>query len=161
MKRKRIRPLDVLLLMAFGLFGSYLAAGQTVNECKVTKSLGGKFKIVSQARPVGSTDELSLNVVIKPKNFTDQFLRDFMRRVDEMFCNEMYVGVAIFDREKDSVGWFYDYVTSERRVDRRRGVYILDRSCGKYSLGYSSAKGRPIDEFEIENSKIIGECRRN
>ncbi|MBX7054654.1 MAG: hypothetical protein K1X36_06840 [Pyrinomonadaceae bacterium] len=161
MKVMRFRRLDLLFLLAFGLFGAQLAAGQTVNKCKVTKSLGGKFKIVSQARPVGSTDELSLNVVIKPENFTDEFLRDFMRRVDETFCNEILVGVAIFDSEKDSAGWFYDYATSNGRIDRRRGVYILDRSCGKNSLGYSSTKGRSIDEFEIENSNIIGECRRH
>lgn len=152
---------NLLLILFLGILCANLSFAQSKDKCKVSNSLKGKFKVVFEARPVGNPDELILDVVIKPKNHNTEFLRDFVIRMDRTYCNVQVLWVSIFESKKDAPGWHYDYVTSGRKIDRRRGTFILDRTCGKENLEYATARGRPIDEVKIDNSKIFGECRRH
>ena len=135
--------------------------GQSADECNTSAPSNGRYKKVFQARKPKFADEVLLDVVIKSRNFSTAYLNYFIKKKKRDFCLEKVVGVSIFENERDAIGWFSDFITSNGKIDRRRGTFVLDRTCGKENLEYSTARGRPIDEVKIDNSKIIGECRRH
>jgi hypothetical protein len=156
-----MKSLKVILILCIVILMAGSILGQSSVECNISTPSGGKYKKVFQARKPKFSDEVLLDVVINPKNFSNDYLTDFIKRIKRDYCLEKVVGVSIFENERDSIGWFSDFITSQGKIDRRRGTFVLDRTCGKENLEYSTARGRPIDEVKIDNSKIFGECRRH
>ena len=142
----------ITALISLVLLTTFVCAAQNekIQKCSVPKGVGGKYKLIFEARPLGEPKTVLVDVVIKPKNFTKQYMTEFAERVKAEYCNEDWVGIAIFDSKKAQLGWHYDFVISGGKVERRRGTYLLERKIGREGIEFSTKPGNPINEVRIE-----------
>jgi hypothetical protein len=120
-----------------------------IKTCSVKGLKGGNYKLLSAAYTATEPKELLLDVSVKPKNFTKEYMAAVARRIRKTHCNERYVSVAIFDSKKAHIGWHYAWMISGGKIDRRRGTYLLDRNAGEEAIEFSSEPGKPPNEVRI------------
>lgn len=138
-----IGTMFVLSLLSF-------AQEQNIKKCKVPKSTGGKYTLSSESRPIGRSDEVIVDVIVKPGHFNTSFMNEFGKRIKATYCHENVILLSIFDSKTDIVGWNYDWVLSQGKDDRRRGTYLFDRKAAKDAVEFSTKKGNPINEVRID-----------
>jgi hypothetical protein len=135
----------IILLTSLSSF----AQEKEVNKCSVPKSNGGKYKIASESRLVGKSGEIILEIVIKPKNFTKEYMTEAAKRIRAEYCNDDVLYVSIFDSEKAIRGWHLDWMESKGKIDRRRGVYLLNKRTEEEIIEFSTQPGNPINEVKL------------
>ena len=154
------RHLVILTGLMVALSVNFPVIAQKIEKCTVKHLPGGKYRVFSEFHVIGKTDELLLDVILKPKDFTKEFMRDFADRVKKTYCNENVISVQIFDDKKAAIGADYDFVVSHGEIDRRRGTYYLNRTNGKDAVEFSRKRGSPVNEVRIDfsasNVKKIG-----
>ena len=133
------------------LFFSGLVFSQSENKvkCKTSKSIGGKYILFSETYLVENPNRVLLEIIIKPKNFNKEYMTKLANRIKLQYCNINTISVEIFDSKKSLLGWHYDFVTTGGKIDRRRGIYFLDKKTGEESLEFSTKSGNPINEITI------------
>lgn len=136
------------LILSFSLVS--IAQETEIQKCAVPKNIDGKYKLAAEVRPLGEPKRLHVYVVVKPKNFTKEFMTELAKRLKSVYCNEDAIYVTIFDSKEKITGWFHDYVLSGRKVDKRRGTYLIDRNESKETIEFSTKSGNPIDEVRID-----------
>lgn len=129
------------------------AQDQKIKKCSVPKEMKGKYKLALEARPLGESKKIILDVVIKPKNFTKEYMTEFVNRIRAEYCNEDIISLAIFDNKKSVQNWYRNFATSGKKIDEKRGTYLLNRKTGEEGIEYSTKAGNPINEVRIELSK--------
>ena len=129
-------------------------AQQKIEKCLLPTGVGGKYKLFVASRPLETNKEILLQVIVKPKNFTKDYMTKFAERVKSEYCNEEIIAVNIFDSKKSLLGWHYDYVVTGGKVDRRRGTYLLDKRKSEEAIEFSAKPGNPINEVRIELSEF-------
>lgn len=144
-------PSLVLLLVFFGSMLVIYPQDSSIKRCSIPKGIGGKYKRSFATRL--ATGKTSIDVVIKPKHFTREYLLEFAKRIRAEYCNEKILHVSIFDNERAITGAGYVWIITAGAVEKRRGTYLLDRNTGEEAIEYGSEPGKPIDEIRIDLSK--------
>ena len=128
------------------------AQQQEIEKCPVSKETSGKYKLFTASRPLETYKQVLLQIIVKPKNFTKEYMTEIAKRIKTEYCKEEIVMLNIFDSKKSLLGWHYDYVVTGGKTDRRRGTYLLNRKTGEEAIEFSTKSGNPINEIRIELS---------
>lgn len=144
----------VIFIFAILCFSEIVFSQETkTTKCVVPKGLGGKYKLLSEAFPIGNSNEVLLEVIIKPKHFNKADLIELTKRIKTEYCNINEISLSMFDSKKVALGWHYDFVTSKGSIDRRRGIYFLNRKTNEEVIEFSTKFGNPISEVKLNLSE--------
>jgi len=121
-------------------------------KCSVPKGIGGKYKLVSESYASSIPREVHLEVVIKPENFTKEYLTKFRKRIKAKYCNPDYIFAVIFDNEEAAVK-HYDSITA--KMDSWRANYIFDRPLGEDNITFSTKPGNSNKEIVIDFNEPV------
>ncbi len=150
----KIRIAKSLLLVMFLLLP---LTAQTNDNDTSNKKCTAKFKILFEIKLNKRPDEVGLDVALEPKYYTEQCINDFTMRIRARYREKGLVSVALFESKKDQIGWFHDYASSRRTIDRRRGNYTIDRRAGIDLIEYSSKKGNSLNEIRVDYASDAGQ----
>jgi len=139
-----------LFLLLFLCFCNLCIAQET--KCKVPKKIGGNYKLVSEDYASSIPREVHLKVVIKPENFTKEYLTEFRKRVKAKYCNPDYIFAEIFDSEEAAVK-HYGSITAE--MNSWRANYIFDKPLGKDIVTFSTKQGNSNQKAVIDFNKSV------
>ena len=145
----------IMALVCFVLFVSIssFAQQQKVEKCFVPRNVRAKYQLVVEARPIGEAKTIILDVVVKPKNFTKEYMTKFANRIKTEYCSDDVITLQIFDNEASVRKWYGDFREGVKTADgERRGMYYLNRKTGEETIEYSTKLGNPINEVRIELS---------
>jgi hypothetical protein len=144
----------ILLFLAIFLFCG--ATGKAQNKIeKVCKSVvsGGKYKWVSISPLLKEPDNVFGYVLVKPKQINRGFMMRLAERLKSEYCDARKFQVIIFDDRKYANGnSMQDYVRSQGKIILMRGFYTFDRSAGLDRIEFSSKRGNPTTETQIDMS---------
>lgn len=154
MKRNGVAFLCLISLLAFCPPGLTMPTEQQPKKCAIPKKLGGKYKLVSIGHSVEGPLTLGLRVVVKPENFSREYMLQFAQRVKLEYCNEQRITVVIFDDylAAKSARIVVDYLVGRDAAPELRGFYSLDRTTGEEGIQFSTVRGKPADEIVIDLS---------
>ena len=122
--------------------------------CRAPKLDSGRYKLLFTTRGVTGDKTLILYILLKSEDINRGYLLTVAERINKTYCNEASVIAAIFD-ERKYAGTFAvtDFAVSRNVYPGYRGQYRLNRQPISETLMYSSKKGNPIDEVEIDLRK--------
>ena len=125
-----------LFLLVFLCFSDLCVAQK--KRCSVPNEIGGKYKLVTETYEASIPREVHLEVVIKPGNFTKEYLSEFRKRIIAKYCNPDYIVAHIFDDEESAA-------RRDQPVDvwlkNRRGLYVFDRPMSTDRIEFSKESG--------------------
>lgn len=137
----------LLLSLIFIYFGNLF--GQNAEPCKVSKNLGGKYKLVfGETSVVKEKKIFFLQIKLKPKNFTREYLLQTAQRIGETYCNENVIRAEILDSSDKRR--FDDLTPAPAFSPATKAVYNLDKTAGKESIQLVS-NDKVVDEIVIKN----------
>lgn len=139
-----------LFLLLFLCFCNLCIAQDT--KCSVPQGTGGKYKLLSEDYASSIPREVVLEVVIKPENFTKEYLTEFRKRIKAKYCDPDYIVVSIYDNEGAAVR-VYDSITAQ--LDSKRASYIFDRPMGTDIIKFSTKPGNSNQEIVIDFNKPV------
>lgn len=157
----------ILLLLYFGLSISgtvsdpRIAHAQkaTVHLCKGTQA--SKYTIEVGPRTIRSPVQLLLQVGVKPKQFNRTDMMLLAKQLNNDFCHEQGLYVAIYDSPRSVKEWHWslDYARTggESKTGPLRGFYYLNRATDEERITFSTERNNPLDEVVI----ILGESKQN
>jgi hypothetical protein len=150
-KRLFLYSFGMLIVVISGLFAS--AHGQKLNKCRVTvkPEHAPKYRIgVSQRSIVDNKPWLLLQISIAPQYFNRRDMTALTALLNKEFCHEERLEVTICDTHKAAKD--YSLIVDWLRGDTNaamRGFYRLARPEGSESIIFSTERGRPLNEVEI------------
>ena len=121
-------------------------------KCSVPKETGGKYKLVVEDYASSIPREVHLEVVIKPENFTEEYLTEFRKRIKAKYCNPDYIFAVIFDNEEAAVKR-YDSITT--KMNSWRGLYVFDKPMDTDRIEFSTKPGNSNKEIVINFNKPV------
>lgn len=113
-----------------------------------------KYRIGSKYRPETAPSMLIVHISIDPKYFNREDMIALARQLNKDFSREKQLTAAICDEYKTakSRGIIYDLLRREPPT-ALRGFYEIDRTTGKEGISFSTERGKPLDEVDIDLSK--------
>jgi len=90
-----------------------------------------------------------LEVVIKPENFTKEYLSEFRKRIIARYCNPDYVFAEIFDNEEAALRRDQPITVW---LKNRRALYVFDRPMSTDRIEFSKEPSNSNKEMVIEFS---------
>lgn len=113
----------------------------------------GKYKIISEGKTISGEKRLLVFIYVKPKDINRQYLLQTPQRIKETYCNDPQLIAVIFDNKKTMYQYaLSDYARTNGKVVRMRGFYSFDRKTGKDLLEFSTKRGDPTTEVQIDLS---------
>lgn len=152
-----INKITLLSIILFSVCFSVVGQKQKIETCSAKNLKGGEYKLISVIYPVNTPHKVVLDIWIKPKNFTKEYMTKLATRLRATYCNEDYISVSIFDNKKDQLGSGHDFIISGGKINRSRGYYWLNKKTGEEGISFSTKPGNPIDEVKI----IFSEPKKN
>ena len=132
-----------------------LAVGPNVaNSQQRNSEKSPEYKIAYRTRTKGEPSLLQVHISIDAKHFNRHDMTALARRLNKHFRRELRVTVVICDRYE-----------AARRPDvihdlsigapptALRGFYEIDRVAGRDGICFSTERGKPLDEIDIDLSK--------
>jgi hypothetical protein len=153
----QIRWSAILFTFVTLAFSVQVTNGQKPVKCPVrreTKSapqyrIGQVKRGETEGQPI-----LLLQVSVKPQHFNRYDMAALAKRLNEEFCNEKRLNVAITDNHKAAKDKSLLYGLMTKQPARSlRGFYDLDRVTGKEGITYSNKPGGPLDEVVFNFDK--------
>lgn len=134
-----------------------LTVGQKTINCQhqIENRGAPKYRIGYQERTKGKPSILVLYISIKPKHFNRDDMIALAKRLNKDFRRELQLNVVICDEYETAKdpGIIYDLLRREPPL-ALRGFYELDRVSGKEGISFSTERGKPMDEVDIDLSKV-------
>ncbi|HMS39561.1 MAG TPA: hypothetical protein PKE69_04990 [Pyrinomonadaceae bacterium] len=122
---------------------------QNKQSCKVTKNLGGKYKLDdSYTSLVEGRGIFFLRIKLKPKNINKGYLLEVAQRIKETYCNENIIYAEIWDSSDKRI--FDDLTPPPIFPPWARAIYSLDRIENKEMIQFISSD-KITDEIRIQN----------
>jgi hypothetical protein len=133
------------------------ASGQKIVKCPVQDKHGHiiKYRIGRIRRAsVNNVPTLLLQISIQPDNFNREDITALAEQLKEKFCHEEHLNVALCDSYKAAKDGLLIFNLLNHETDPAlRGFYDLDRTSSKESIGFSTVRGKPLDEIVIQLSE--------
>lgn len=113
-----------------------------------------KYRIGYRERTKSTPSILVVHISIEPKHFNRTDMSALARRLNEDFSKEPQLNAVICDEFETAKepGIIYDLLRREPPL-ALRGFYELDRASRKEGISFSTARGKPLDEVDIDLSK--------
>ena len=110
-----------------------------------------KYRKGCKDRPEADPQMFVLHISVDPKYFTRDGMTALARRLNKEFPSEQLMTVVICDdyQTAKSCGIVYDLLRREPPPGLR-GFYEIDRRNGKEGISFSTARGKPLNEIDIE-----------
>jgi hypothetical protein len=97
-----------------------------------------------------------LFIVIKPSDINKKSMVQLAKRLKAEFCLYERAQFVIFDNKKYAdVTSMNDYIQSKGKTILMRGYYSFNRITGEDLLEFSTKRGNPTTENQIDLSKIM------
>lgn len=133
-------------------FACQSVSSQTSEKCVVTVK-DGKYEKASIGGTLANPLILGGTVLVKPKNFNREFMTKLARRLKQEYCEADEISVMIVDsKEYMGTSTLMDYARSKQKIINMRGFYNFDRKSGKDMIVFSTVRGNPPDEIQINLS---------
>lgn len=150
MKSKIIRARSYITIVAVSLCVSLTAFSKTVNSQQSESRGAPKYRIGDKYRPESNPSRLIIHISVDPKHFNRDDMIALARKLNKDFPREKQLTAAICDDYKTAKdpGIIYDLLRREP-PPALRGFYDIDRVSGKEGIGFSTTRGKPLDEVSI------------
>lgn len=126
------------------------AQAKKIHKCG-SNVKGGEYKLVNGSYSMEAPKNLLLFITISPKNVNKDFMTQLAKRIKTEFCREDDVQVVIFDDPKPASGTsLSDYISSNGKIILMRGFYSFNKKNGKDVLEFSTRRGNPTTEMQID-----------
>jgi hypothetical protein len=147
------KTLLILTFTMLGLVNSGVAQKGETRKCETTVK-GGKYKVNSSS-PSSGKRGLMLSIVVKPKNFNREYMLQVAQRIKSEYCSEKEIIAVIFDdRKLDNLGALPGDFPEPKDIEKvRRGYYSLDKAKSEEGIEFSTKRGNPTTEVEIDLTK--------
>lgn len=137
------------------LIGATLASGygQRIKKCRVENKLDApKYRIGRVRRDVlNNMPILLLQISIAPEHFNRRDMTALAHQLNQEFCKEKQLNVAICDdyrAAKDT--YLISDLLRHEPSPALRGAYDLNRITGREGISFSTERGRPLNEMDID-----------
>jgi hypothetical protein len=155
MKSTRIIMYSQAALILVSVLLASAVGQESVSRQRLNEANGSpKYRIAYRRRDNSAPTRLRLHISVEPKHFNRADMASLARRLNTDFRNEQELNVVICDEYKaaKSPGIIYDLLRREPPL-ALRGFYELDRAKGKEGISFSTERGKPLDEIDIDFSK--------
>jgi hypothetical protein len=124
-----------LLFLGVSLCSVNLFA-QNRQACKVTKNVGGKYKLYNSLyRNDGK--HLFLQIKLAPEKINKEYLLKVAQRIRETYCNEEDIHAEI--RDSSDKREFDDLIPPPKFPPWARAIYILDKTKNREAIQFISS----------------------
>ena len=139
-----------IFFITLSIFIFFIASfAQDKQSCKVTKNLGGKYKLAdSYTNTFEGKNIFFLKIKLKPKYINKENLLKVAQRIRETYCNENIINAEIWDSSDKRI--FDDLTPPPIFSPRTRAIYSLDRLENKELIQFI-AQDKITDEIRIRN----------
>lgn len=132
----------------------FTVAQETINcSHKALSNKAPKYRIGYRLRAKDKPSALRLHISIGPKYFNRADMIALAKHLNKDFQREKELDVVICDdyETAKSPGIIYDLLKREPPL-ALRGFYELDRGSSKEGISFSTERGKPLDEIDINLS---------
>lgn len=133
-----------------------LTAGQKDVNCRQQNGnkSAPKYRIAYRDRTKANPSILEVHISIAPKHFNRDDMIALAGRLNKDFSREQRVTVVICDEYETAKDPAIVYDLLRRSPPLAlRGFYEIDRVGGKEGISFSTNRGNPLDEVDIDLSK--------
>lgn len=115
-----------------------------------------KYRIGYKWRTKENPSILVVQISINPDHFNREDMIALAQQLNKDFRREPKLNVAVCDEYQaaKSSGLINDLLM-HRSPPALRAYYELDRVTGKEGISFSTARGKPLDEIDIDLSKLV------
>lgn len=142
------------LLIPFVVTSAMVASSVIGNAQSSGQDYGKRieYKVAKSIRTVAGPETIIVHISVKPKVFNRE---DMLRLAEELrsdFVGEKRIMVWLFDSSSSAKTFtpLTHSLTYKRDYQSLRGFYDLDRETGREGIEFSTARGKPRDEVQLQ-----------
>lgn len=120
-------------------------------KCQILEK---KVKYKIGFKSVNDSNDILLQISVKPKNINREYILRLAKRLRSEYCDAEKITVIIFDDAALAQTYLSmkEYIQSKGKIVEMRGFYSFDKSSGKEGIEFSTKRGNPTDENKIDLS---------
>lgn len=144
----------LLCLGCFVLVFSYAFAQERKDEfhrCEISSQSKAKFRLASIGRSLDKPFITGMRIVLNKNSFNKEYMLRLAQRIKTEYCREEIISVTIFDDYKaaTSARVVAEHLAGTQIAPEIRGFYSLNRKTGEEGIEFSTERGKPTGEVEI------------